>query len=156
MRHRSLLLALLGLLCSLPAHAQSGGGYPHGFLFGAWIGGYLPAPTTLSGRECLASPTVIFSRDVILRANRLDASYEQNLVETVRDSGDGVEFRLVRIGGSSLADRGPFGAGAAAMEPPGFGCGNPAILRVQRRGANEISFPNCPAFPYPLVRCPGN
>jgi hypothetical protein len=25
---------------------------------------------------------------------------------------------------------------------------------VQRRGENEISFPGCPEFPYPLVRCP--
>jgi hypothetical protein len=26
---------------------------------------------------------------------------------------------------------------------------------VQRRSDNEISFPGCTDFPYPLVRCPG-
>jgi len=35
----------------------------------------------------------------------------------------------------------------------GFGCPSPDVLHVQRRGENEISFPGCNDFPYPLVRC---
>ena len=40
--------------------------------------------------------------------------------------------------------------------PPdaGFGCGdNPNLLRVERRGPDEIVFPNCTEFPSPLKRC---
>jgi hypothetical protein len=36
----------------------------------------------------------------------------------------------------------------------GFGCISPDVLRVQRRTENEITFPDCKDFPYPLVRCP--
>jgi hypothetical protein len=40
--------------------------------------------------------------------------------------------------------------------PPdgGFGCsGNPNLLRVERRGPDEITFPDCSEFPSPLKRC---
>jgi hypothetical protein len=40
--------------------------------------------------------------------------------------------------------------------PPdiGFGCGgSPDLLRVQRRGPDEIAFPDCTDFPSPLKRC---
>jgi len=156
MRLSALFAVALSLLCPPEAVAQTRGGYPHGFLFGAWVGGMLPAPTTLNALECNASPTVLFTRDVVFRANPFNATYAQSLVETVRDVGGGVEFRLVRIDAPSAALQGPLGSAGAMAEAAGFGCGDPAILRVQRRGANEISFPNCKEFPYPLVRCPGN
>jgi hypothetical protein len=156
------LLIALGLALPGPAFSQSGGAqsvaaYPHGFLFGAWVGGIFPAPTTLNARECQANPTVIFTKDVVLRANTFDAAYAQSLVETVRDTGTGVEFRLVRVGAAPPAAAGPFGLGPIlGGDGIGFGCGNPDVLRVQRRGENEILFPNCTQFPYPLVRCPGH
>jgi len=156
MRLTALLVFAVSLLCPLDTAAQTRADYPHGFLFGAWVGGMLPAPTTLNALECQASPTVLFTRDVVFRANPFNATYAQSLVETVRDVGGGVEFRLVRIDAPSAALQGPLGTAGAVAEEAGFGCGDPAILRVQRRGTNEISFPNCKQFPYPLVRCPGN
>ena len=53
------------------------------------------------------------------------------------------------------------GAGGAIQPRPpvardvGFGCISPDILHVLRRSENEISFPGCNDFPYPLVRCSG-
>ncbi len=155
MRRPALFAVALSLLCASGATAQNQPGYPHGFLFGAWVGGMLPAPTTLNALECQASPTVLFTRDVIFRANPFNATYAQSLVETVRDVGGGVEFRLVPIDAPSAALQGLLGAAGSVAEGVGFGCGDRAVLRVQRRGANEISFPNCKEFPYPLVRCPG-
>ncbi len=155
MRHVTCLLVLLGLALPHPAVAQADAGYPHAFLFGAWVGGTFPAPITLNARECQANPTVIFTKDVVMRANPFDASYAQSLVETVRDSGKGVEFRLLRVG--SAAPTSPFGLGGSmGADAAGFGCGSPTVLRVLRRGENEIAFPNCTAFPYPLVRCPAH
>ncbi len=155
MRRFIWLLVLLGLALPRIATAQTAAGYPHSFLFGAWVGGVFPAPTTLNARECLATPTIIFTKDVVMSANPFDASYAQSLVETVRDSGNGVEFRLVRVG-APPAPMSPFGLGQQmGGDTIGFGCGNPAVLRVLRRGENEISFPNCSVYPYPLVRCPG-
>lgn len=160
MRRFAWLLFVMGpgLLsaASSSAVAQSAGGYPHGFLFGAWVGGIFPAPTTLNARECQANPTLIFTKDVVLRANPFDAAYSQSLVETVRDTGGGVEFRLVRVGAAPASARGPFSTGPDLAAGHDFGCGSPTILRVQRRGENEISFPGCTEFPYPLVRCPGH
>ena len=42
-----------------------------------------------------------------------------------------------------------------ARPPPkaGFGCPDPNVLPVQRRGENEIAFPGCTDFPFPLIRC---
>ena len=42
---------------------------------------------------------------------------------------------------------------ASAPPPAGFGCESVDVLHVQRRSDNEISFPGCTDFPYPLVRC---
>jgi hypothetical protein len=137
------------------AMAQSAKELPHSFLFGAWVGGFYPPPTTLSGRECMANPTVIFTRDAVLRANVMDVTFSQYMVETVRDAGrGGFEFRLLAASGAPLS-AGPLGQSARAADP-GFGCSDPSLLRVVKRGENEIAFPNCPAFPYPLIRCPGN
>jgi hypothetical protein len=41
-----------------------------------------------------------------------------------------------------------------ATQVTGFGCTTPNELHVLRQGENQISFPHCTDFPYPLIRCP--
>jgi hypothetical protein len=174
--HRTLLLALLVVDLAGPAligrpaaaaqtpspptppgaaqSAPAQPGLPHAWLFGSWTGGLFPPPVSLSAQECLASPSVIFTRDAVLRASPTDVTYIQSLVETVRAIPGGVEFRLARPS-QSVSTGGAFGLGPDASSPEaGFGCAGPDLLRVQRRGEDLISFPNCSDFPYPLVRCP--
>ena len=152
MRRVTHLIAILCLtLFSLPAYAQNNLP-PHSWLFGAWIGGFFPPPSTLSAQECLAQPVVIFTRDVVMRAVITDVQYVQRQVETVRATPEGAEFRLTPP--VTQASANPFGPPPPAASEMGFGCISPDILRVQRRSANEISFPGCSDFPYPLVRCP--
>ena len=92
-----------------------------------------------------------------MRAVVTDVSYAERLIETVRDAGRGaVEFRLVPNQSPPVASGGMFNLGPTqGIGDIGFGCGDPSVLRVQRRGENEIAFPNCSEFPYPLVRCQG-
>jgi hypothetical protein len=142
--------ALLALAGALPAVAQSPLP-PQAWLFGAWIGGLFPPPSTMSAQECLAQPVVIFTRDVVMRATIIDQIYSQRTVETARTTGNGVEFRFDRP--LQLAQSTPFGQPTGGGET-GFGCEDPDSLHVQKRGENEISFPGCQDFPYPLVRCP--
>jgi len=146
-------LPLLGLLAAPAiAHAQAPvapppvapprEGPPHAWLFGAWSGGIFPATDT-QGPACFGATTVIFLPDVVMRATSLDVSFRQRAVETVALTADGVEFRLV-----------PLGVQARGIPEIGFGCGdNPDLLRVARRGADEIAFTNCVEFPSPLKRC---
>jgi hypothetical protein len=141
---------LLALAAAPPARAQ-GGLPPQSWLFGAWIGGLFPPPSTISAQECLAQPVVIFTRDIVMRAVITDQLYTQRLVETARSTATGVEFRFAPGQQSQV---GPFGLTQGASGEVGFSCGNPDVLHVQRRSENEISFPGCPEFPYPLVRCP--
>ncbi len=144
-------LTLAGLHIA-PARAQ-GNLPPHAWLFGAWIGGLFPPPSSISAQECLAMPVVIFTRDVVMHAVITDQLYTQRLVETARATAQGVEFRFARPPVTATA--GPFGLSPdAGSSDVGFGCSSPDILQVQRRGENEISFPGCTDFPYPLVRCP--
>ncbi len=143
-------LAVIALLATSPAGAQTATA-PHVWLFGAWTGGLFPPPSALSAHECLAQPVVIFTRDIVMRATLTDQLYTQRLVETARSTGSGVEFRFARS--LPIAASSPFGQQQNQAET-GFGCENPDVLHVQRRGENEISFPGCPEFPYPLVRCP--
>ncbi len=143
-------LALAGLHTA-PARAQ-GNLPPHSWLFGAWTGGLFPPPSTLSAQECLAMPVVIFTRDLVMRAVITDQFYIQRLVETARATGEGVEFRFASA--TPNGTPGPFGLSSGNTGTDGFGCASPDILRVQRRSDNEISFPGCSDFPYPLVRCP--
>jgi hypothetical protein len=156
MRTIALLASLL--LPVVPAAAQhsaaTNAAPPHAFLFGAWTGGLFPAPVTLNAQECLAQPTVIFTRDSVFRVSITDPAYLQRLVETVRATSNGVVFRLVAPPQTPQAGYGMFNLMPESGEPPGFGCADPNVLQVQRRGENEISFPNCPQFPYPLIRCP--
>jgi len=143
---------VLAALSAAPARAQ-GNLPPHAWLFGAWIGGLYPPPSSVGAQECLALPVVIFTRDSVMRIVITDQLYTQRLVETARVTPEGVEFRFV--GPAATAAAGPFnlspGGGPSDV---GFGCISPDILRVQRRTENEISFPGCTDFPYPLVRCP--
>ena len=145
------LTALLALASALPAAAQRGLP-PHAWLFGAWTGGLFPPPSTLGAQECLAQPVVIFTRDLVMRVTITDQTYVQRLVDTARATNTGVEFRFVPS--SPIAQLSPFGLSAGPVGTTGFGCEDPNVLHVQRRGENEISFPGCADFAYPLVRCP--
>jgi hypothetical protein len=123
---------------------------PHAWVFGSWTGGLYPASET-SGPRCTGQPSVIFTRDVVLRASVFDVPYRQRLVETVSGNEQVLEFRLV----PTPAQSGPLGRSLPA--DIGFGCAaGPNALRVERRGENEIVFPDCADFPSPLLRCVGN
>jgi hypothetical protein len=138
LRRRSLFLAAPAL--ALPAHARAQSGPPHAWLFGTWTGGIFPAVDT-EGPGCFGNAVVIFTRDVIMRMANLDVAYRQRLIETVAPTPDGVEIRLLPTGGRPLPES-------------GFGCdGNPDLLRVTRRGEDEIAFTNCVEFPSVLRRC---
>jgi hypothetical protein len=139
--------ALLGL--AGPAAAQSGMAVPHAWAFGSWTGGIFP-PGETEGPRCTGQPTVIITRDVVMRASPFDVAYRQRLIETVSGGPAALEVRFVPI----PPQAGPFGA----RLPPdvGFGCsGNPNLLRIERRGPDEIAFPDCAEFPSPLKRCTG-
>jgi hypothetical protein len=143
--------ALLMLAGAPQASAQSSLP-PHSWLFGAWIGGLFPPPSTISAQECLAQPVVIFTRDLAMRVTIVEQLYTQRVVETARTTANGVEFRFSPS--LQMSQAGPFGLSQGGAGEAGFGCEGPDVLHVQRRGENEISFPSCPEFPYPLVRCP--
>ena len=123
---------------------------PHAWLFGTWTGGLFPAPSGLTAQACLSQPVVIFTRDVILRATLTSELYIQRVIESVRTSSSGAEFRLAADPGQVAGPLGMTGAPAAT----GFGCDDPDMLHIERHTDNEISFPGCTDFPYPLVRCP--
>lgn len=146
---RGMLVAAMVLALGGSGAAQQGDP-PHAWVFGTWTGGIFP-PGETEGPRCTGQPTVIFTRDVLFRASALDVSYRQRLVETVQASPEVLEFRLVPIAPQNT----PFGTRLPA--DAGFGCpGGPNQLRVERRGPNEIVFPNCADFPSPLRRCTGN
>ena len=155
MRRPCLLLAALLLSGAAlpPARAQSGGQAaqaaaqpPHAYLFGTWTGGLFPVPTNLTPQACLSQPVVIFTRDLVLRATLTEQVLTQREIETARTNATGTEFRFA--GGSA-----PAGLLGGSGPAPGFGCEEPNVLHVQRRGENEIAFPGCADFSYPLVRC---
>ena len=49
-------------VAATPASAQQAP--PHAWLFGSWTGGLFPAPSNVTAQTCLATPVVIFTRDV--------------------------------------------------------------------------------------------
>ena len=129
------------------------GGPPHAFLFGSWTGGLFPVPAgSLTAASCLATPTVIFTRDVVLRATIADPVYLQRQIETVRTSPRGAEFRFITQGGGAAASS----LGIEAPGSTGFGCESADVLHVERRSENEIMLTGCTDFPNPLVRCPSH
>ena len=155
---RSCVLLLLagGLALPVPlrpAVAQAQRPAPHAWLFGTWTGGLYPAPSQPTAQACLSQPVVIFTRDVVLRATLADVIFVQREIETARTSGEATEFRFLPA--RQAADAPLLGAGAP--EPArGFGCASPNELSVRRLSDNEIAFPGCVDFPYPLVRCPSH
>ena len=141
-----LLAALTAAPSVAPAFAQPAAP-PHAWLFGTWTGGMFPAPSTMSPQACLSQPVVIFTRDLVMRATLTEQVLTQREIESARGVQGAAEFRFASVApGSQFLNLGA--AGAA-----GFGCENPDVLHVQRRGENEIAFPGCADFPNPLVRC---
>lgn len=149
MRRFLACLTALALAAPAPGHSQ-GVAPPHAWLFGTWTGGLFPVPSTITAQACFGEPVVIFTRDVVLRATLTDATYVQRVIETARTDPGTTSFRFTP-GGSDA------GSGLLGLAPPappvGFGCETANVLHVQRRGENEIAFPGCADFPYPLVRC---
>ena len=137
-------LAVLLALPILPAKSQSLP--PHAWLFGTWTGGLFPPPERMTTQACFSQPVVIFTRDLVMRATLTQQEFIQRVVETARATPAGTDFRFAAGGGVPQM----FGGAAA---PAGFGCDASNALTVQRRGENEIGFPGCADFPYPLVRC---
>ncbi|MEO9191660.1 MAG: hypothetical protein ABI224_16890 [Acetobacteraceae bacterium] len=129
-----------------PARAQA---VPHAFLFGAWTGGLFPPPSSVTAQDCLAQPSVIVTRDVVMRATLTSVAYIQREIETARGTGNGIDIHFVTAGPRATAG----GLGIAPADF-GFGCDSADVLHVQRLSPNEISFPGCKDFPFPLVRCP--
>lgn len=151
MRRIASIAAVFVLLVACPVAAQAPQAPVHAWLFGAWIGGAFPPPVTLNPQECLSEPTVIITRDVVMHLTMTSPAYVQRLVQTVRATGDGFVFRF--NGQPPSAQEG--GMLVQAPTPPGmgFGCASADTLTVKRQGDNQISFPGCSAYPYPLIRC---
>lgn len=144
---RRFVLPCLALLLAAPmSPARSQGMPPHAWLFGTWTGGLFPPPAQMSSQQCFSQPVVVFTRDLVLRASITQQELSQRVVETARATQGGMEFRFAAGAGVPAM----FGGSTARV---GFGCASPDLLTVQRRGENEIAFPGCADFPYPLVRC---
>jgi hypothetical protein len=124
---------------------------PHAWLFGTWTGGIFPPPSHVTAEACLSQPVVIFTRDVVLRATLTDQFYIQRLVATALTTARGTQFQFAGAA-PSMSLLGPAAATAPGM---GFGCESADVLDVERRTDNQITFPGCSDFPYPLIRCPG-
>jgi hypothetical protein len=112
---------------------------PHAWLYGSWTGGLFPVLEGMAAQDCRTQPTVVFSKDVVGHATLLGTGLNQRNIATVRATPTGAEFTFVPDSTST----------------PGFGCETDDELHVTRNGLNEIDFPNCKAFPYPLERCTG-
>ena len=149
------LLALL-LCVALPGGARSQSGAPHAWLFGAWTGGLFPVPAGVSAQACLGQPTVIFTRDVVLRATLTEVTFTQRVIATARTAGGNTEFEFT----PALDPLAATSNGLLGLQAPrpaaGFGCETPDVLHVKRINENEIVFPGCREFPDPLVRCPAH
>ena len=141
--------ALLLLLLAASASAQQRprapqivpdrGGPPHAWLFGVWTGGLFPVLDDMLAQDCKTQPTVVFRQDVVGNATLTGGGLTQRVIETVRTSAGGAEFRFT----------------PASSATAGYGCDDPNVLHVVREPGDAISFPHCAAFPYPLRRCGG-
>lgn len=146
---RWMLVAMAAMALGGSVDAQQSGEPPHAWVFGSWTGGIFP-PTDTEGPRCTGQPTVIFTRDVVMRSATLDVAYRQRLIETVAAEPNVLEFRFVPAPPQNTP------LGPRLPSDIGFGCADgPNALRVERRGPNEIVFPNCAEFPSPLKRCVG-
>ncbi len=150
-----LLLTLCGTIAAVPetsALAQSRtsraphqssapartAGPPHAWLFGTWTGGLFPVLDGMLEQDCRTQATVGFSQDVVGHTSLTGAAMTRRVIETVRTSPAGAEFRFT----------------PGTEDTAGFGCEDPNVLHVARENDSTISFPHCAAFPYPLQRCP--
>ena len=113
-------------------------GPPHAWLFGTWTGGLFPVLDGMVEQDCRTQPSVVFSQDVVGHTSLTGAGVIQRVIETVRTTPEGAEFRFT-----------PEEADTSA-----FGCGDANVLHVARESNDAITFPHCAAFPYPLQRCP--
>lgn len=150
MLRRSLLPMIPGLLAA-PALVRSAlaqpaappaprQGPPHEWMFGSWTGGIFPAVDT-EGPGCFGNVALIVMRDLVMRVSSLDYAYRQRAIETVALTPNGLEFRLIPVAGRPQPEI-------------GFGCdGNPDLLRVTRRGPDEVVLPGCVEFSGTLRRC---
>jgi hypothetical protein len=112
---------------------------PHAWLYGTWTGGLFPVLDGMVAQDCRTQPTVVFSQDSVGHASLLGSGLTQRTIVTVRATPTGAEFTFA----------------PAAAPGPRFGCENDDELHVARNNPNEITFPHCNAFPYPLERCAG-
>lgn len=151
---RQLLACLICLAPFADAIAQPAPP-PHAWLFGVWTGGLFPAEPHPTAERCLAQPSVIFTRDVVLRATLTDVTFVQRVVATARTANGRTDFTFAPAPAQSAGNDPLTGLPATQAAAPGFGCAGADELHVERRGANEIVFPGCADFPNPLVRCPG-
>ena len=150
---RRLLAALLCLATVADAAAQPAAP-PHAWLFGAWTGGLFPAAAHPTAEACLAQPSVIFTRDVVMRATLTDVTYQQRVVATANVRGDRTDFTFAPVPAQSGPTDPLTGLATAVAGGQGFGCAGPDELHIVRRSNNEIVFAGCADFPNPLVRCP--
>ena len=114
------------------------GGPPHAWLFGTWTGGLFPVLDGMLEQDCRTQATVVFTQDVVGHTSLTGPGMTRRVIETVRTTPAGAEFRFT-----------PEDADTSA-----FGCEDPNVLHVARENGQTISFPHCAAFPYPLQRCP--
>jgi len=152
-RYVACLLALLALAAAGQARGQSGAPHPW-WLFGAWTGGLFPVPPGLGAQACLAEPTVIFTRDVVLRASLTDVTFTQRVIVTARTQAGQTEFEFTPAQDTLAATSNGLLGLAAPKAAAGFGCERDDVLHVRWVNENEIQFPGCADFPNPLVRCP--
>ena len=146
----SFMLAGAAAAIAAPAHEpvrgragpglQSGrpSGPPHAWLYGIWTGGLFPVLEGMEAQDCRTQPTVAFAQDVVSHSSLTGAGMTPRVIETVRTSPGGADFRF----------------SPESNDPGAFGCSDLNVLHVAREGNDRISFPNCAAFPYPLHRCP--
>lgn len=147
---RRILACLTALTLMTPVAGKAQGNEPpHAWLFGAWTGGLFPVPSVMTPQACFGQPVVVFTRDVVLRATLTETTYTQRVIETARTDPGTTNFRFAPSGAGGSGLLGIAGPGPQA----GFGCESDNVLHVQRRSDNEIAFPGCPEFSYPLVRC---
>lgn len=142
---RTVLATVAALLLSTEAGLAQGSNLPpHAWLFGTWIGGLFPPIAGVSPQSCFAQPVVIFTHDLVMRATLTEQTLTQRVIESARAAPDGLELRFAATGAGPLL---------GGTDAPGFGCESADVLHVQRRAENQIVFPGCAEFPYPLVRC---
>ncbi len=153
MRRSAACLVGLLALAAAPGSARSQGA-PHAWLFGEWTGGLFPVPTGQSAQACLSQPTVIFTRDVVLRGSLTEATYGQRVVVTARTAAGQTEIDFTPAEDALAANSNGLLGLAAPKPAPGFGCETEDVLHVRRVNDNEIQFPGCREFPNPLIRCP--